>query len=104
MSVFKNISALVISACSIFTSVYATEMYWPEVEYDTSIPRHVDVFDYAAGEKITTHADMLKYFDALLKAAPDNIKKVSYAHSWEGRKLIYLVIGSAENIAKLDEF
>jgi hypothetical protein len=104
MSVFKNISALVISACSIFTSVYATEMYWPEVEYDTSIPRHVDVFDYAAGEKITTHADMLKYFDALLKAAPDNIKKVSYAHSWEGRELVYLVIGTAENIAKLDEF
>lgn len=79
-------------------------MYWPEVEYDASIPTHFDVLNYAAGERITKPADVLKYFDALVKAAPNNIKKFNYAQTWEGRKLIYLVIGSAENIAKLDQF
>ncbi len=82
----------------------ATEMYWPDATYDPAIPRHVDILGYAAGEKITRHADMMKYFEALQQSAPDHIKLVNYSQTWEGRKLIYAVIGSKENISKLDRF
>ncbi len=104
MSVVKNICLTLVATLSLFSQTMATEMYWPEVSYDASTPKHEDVLGHAAGERITNYADMMRYFDALVKADPQHIKKVTYAHSWEGRKLIYLVIGSAENIAKLDEF
>jgi len=83
---------------------HSTEMYWPEVNYDSSIPNHHDVLGYAAGKKITNHNDMLKYFDALVAIAPERIKKFSYGHTWEGRELIYLVIGSPKNLSQLKEF
>ncbi len=104
MSVVRYICLTLFTTLSIFSQALATEMYWPDVTYDASIPKHEEVLGHAAGERITNYANMMRYFDALVKAAPQHIKKVSYAHSWEGRKLIYLVIGSAENIAKLDEF
>jgi len=77
---------------------------WPNTQYEQAIPTHTQVLGYAVGERITSHADMLRFFDALEKAAPKRIKVFEYARSWEGRKLIYAVIGSPENIAKLDEF
>ncbi|MDP5132275.1 MAG: M14 family metallopeptidase [Paraglaciecola sp.] len=73
-------------------------------DYDQTIPTHTQVLGYKVGERITHHSDMLRFFEALQQAAPQRIKVFEYARSWEGRKLIYAVIGSAENIAKLDEF
>lgn len=77
---------------------------WPNTQYEKTIPTHTQILGYKVGERITNHADMLRFFDALEKAAPTRIKVFEYARSWEGRKLIYAVIGSPENIAKLDEF
>ncbi len=77
---------------------------WPGSVYQADIPTVKQVLDYHVGERISNHADMLRYFDALAKAAPDRIKVFEYARSWEGRKLIYAAIGSAKNIAELDDF
>ncbi len=80
------------------------DYYWPGANYDPSIPTVKDVLGYSLGEKITTHADMVTYFDALSKAAPNNIRTWKYGQSWEGRDLIYIALSSAENIANLDGF
>ncbi|MBO6505582.1 MAG: hypothetical protein JJ850_08295 [Kordiimonadaceae bacterium] len=80
------------------------DYYWPGANYDPSIPTVKDVLGYSLGEKITTHADMVTYFEALSKAAPNHVRSWKYGQSWEGRDLIYLALSSEANIAKLDEF
>lgn len=77
---------------------------WPGTKYNPAIPTHQQVLGYEVGEHITTHADMLRFFEALERAAPDRIKVFEYARSWEGRKLIYAAIGTPERLAHLDDF
>ncbi len=75
---------------------------WPNTVYDEQIPTFNEVLGYNVGEKITSHADMLRYFEALEAAAPERIKTFEYGLTWEGRKLIYAAIGNAKSIANLD--
>ncbi|NVK56979.1 MAG: peptidase M14 [Alteromonadaceae bacterium] len=77
---------------------------WPSAQYLTTIPTHKDVLGYNAGERITRHSDMVKYFEALQKAAPARIKLFRFGETWEGRELVYAVIGSEENLANLDAY
>lgn len=76
--------------------------FWPNAEYDPSIPSIEDVLGYSPGEKITWHRDAIKYFEALAEAVPDRVVIQEYARSWQNRELIYVAISTAENIAKLD--
>jgi len=78
--------------------------FWPNASYDPDIPTLTSVVGYASGDHITTHNDMVRYYQALAAAAPDRIKLFDYGETWEGRRLIYAAISSAENIAKLDSF
>lgn len=77
--------------------------FWPGADYDPAVPTIGDVTGHAPGERITWHADVIRYFDTLAEAHPDRVKVVRYAESWEGRELIYAVISSAENMARIDE-
>ncbi len=81
----------------------ATDAYWPGVTYDESIPTHQTVLGYAAGERITNHQQMVRYFHALGQTAPEQVKIFNYGQSWEGRELIYVVIGSKQHIAQLEQ-
>ncbi|MFT4670835.1 MAG: hypothetical protein ACI945_000167 [Pseudohongiellaceae bacterium] len=76
--------------------------FWPNASYDPSIPSIEDVLGYSPGERITWHLDALKYFEALAQAAPDRVILNEYARSWQDRELIYAVISSPENLAKID--
>ena len=76
---------------------------WPGAQYDPAIPTLKAVTGHEPGDEITTPEEIWRYLDTLAKAAPDRVKLVEYARSWEGRPLHYLVIGSRERIAKLDE-
>ncbi|HWP44216.1 MAG TPA: M14 metallopeptidase family protein, partial [Blastocatellia bacterium] len=77
--------------------------FWPGASYDSRIPTFEQVLGYAPGERITWHAGLMKYLEALAAAAPDQVKIFEYARSWEGRKLVYVAIGSQQNIRRLDE-
>ena len=77
---------------------------WLDVNYDQRIPTLADVVGYNVGERITSYYDMISYFEALEKAAPERIKIVEYARSWENRKLIYVAIAKPEYIRSLDDF
>ncbi|MEX0300322.1 MAG: M14 family zinc carboxypeptidase, partial [Kordiimonas sp.] len=78
--------------------------YWPGANYADSIPSIESVLGYKSGNHITTHADTVRYFEALAAAAPDRVKLFDYGTTWEGRRLFYAAISSPENISKLDEF
>jgi hypothetical protein len=77
---------------------------WPGSQYHDSIPTYSQVLGYQIGERISSYADMLRYFEALAAAAPKRIKIHEYARSWENRKLIYISIGSEINLSSLDVF
>ena len=61
------------------------------------------VLGYEPGDKVTNHAGLVKYMEALAAAVPNRIKVFEYGESWEGRKLIYAAVGSEANIRKLGE-
>ena len=99
------LSSLLISFVYLFSlSANSTEPMWPGSEYSPSIPTFKDVLGYDVGEKITNHGDMLRYFEALERAAPKQIKLFEYGRTWEGRKLIYAAIGNRDVIANLNGF
>ncbi len=78
-------------------------VFWPDADYDPAIPTVKDVLGYEPGERITWHSDAVRYFEALAKAAPERVSVAQYAESWESRELIYVVVSSAENMARIDD-
>ena len=75
----------------------------PNTTYDPAIPTLESVIGHRPGDAITTPDEIGRYLEALSKAAPDRTRLVKYATSWEGRPLHYLLVGSPERIARLDE-
>lgn len=90
--------------CSFSLKANNPPKMWLGSEYDSGIPTFNQILGYKVGERITNHSDMVHYFEALEKAAPDRIKLFEYGRTWEGRKLIYVAIGTADRISKLDNF
>ena len=85
--------------------VYAEKPFefWPGTTYDSKVPTVRQVLGYEPGDKVTNHAGLVKYMEALAAAAPSRMKVFEYGESWEGRKLIYAAVGSEANIRKLGE-
>ena len=77
--------------------------YWPNANYDPSVPTIESVLGHAPGERITRHADAVRYFEALASSDPDRVSVHRYAESWEGRDLIYVVIASPDNMQRIDD-
>lgn len=76
--------------------------FWPNADYDPMVPTIKSVLGYEIGERISTHGDIIKYFEALEAALPKRVKIKDYATTWEGRRLIYAIIGTEEQIANLN--
>lgn len=76
--------------------------FWPNADYDPAIPTIESVLDHAPGERITWHAEALRYFRALESAQPDRVAVVPYARSWQGRELVYVIVTSPENMQRID--
>jgi len=74
--------------------------FWPGARYDARIPTFRQVLGYDPGERLTSHAGVLRYLDALATASP-NLQVFEYGASWEGRKLVYAAVGSEANLKKL---
>ena len=70
--------------------------------YDSTIPHLSEVEGHEFGAEITAPVDAVEYLYALEAAAPDRIKVIEYARSWQDRPLVYAVIGTAERLADLD--
>ncbi|MBI1391746.1 MAG: peptidase [Alphaproteobacteria bacterium] len=70
--------------------------------FDPAIPTLEAVIGHRSGEKITRPADAIRYMQALAAAAPERIKLVEYARTWEGRPLVYAIIAAPERLARID--
>ncbi len=77
--------------------------FWPGAVYDPAIPTHRQVLGYDPGERISSHANLVKYLEALAAAAPSRMKLYEYAVSWEGRKLVYAAVTAEANLRRLEE-
>ncbi|HUR33287.1 MAG TPA: M14 family zinc carboxypeptidase [Vicinamibacterales bacterium] len=75
--------------------------YWPGARYDPAIPTVKAVLGYEPGERITSHTGLTTYLDALARVSP-RIRVVPYGESWEGKRLVYAVIASEENMRRLE--
>lgn len=73
-----------------------------DAQFDPAIPTLEQTVGHAPGERITSPDEADRYIRALAEAAPDRVRLVQYAVSWEGRPLHYLVITSRENMARID--
>ena len=76
---------------------------WPGARYDPAIPTFEQVLGHAPGERIVSHAELVEYVEALAAAAPDRVRVWDYGETWEGRRLVYLAVGSPRNVARLEE-
>jgi len=77
--------------------------YWPGVTYDVSIPTTMDVLGYDIGDRISSSTNIIKYFEALEAAAPERVKRFYIGKTWQGRRLIYVALGTAERIGALED-
>ncbi|WP_421729880.1 M14 family metallopeptidase [Brevundimonas sp.] len=70
---------------------------------DASVPTVAQVLGHESGAVITPSADVRRYFEALRTAAPDRVVIGEYARTHEGRPTFWAAVGSARNIARLDQ-
>jgi hypothetical protein len=77
--------------------------YWPGTQYDPAVPTAKQVLGFDLGERIVWSNQAVQYLEALAKASPQRIKVVDYGKSWEGRRLVYAIIGSEANMRRLPE-
>jgi len=102
-SVIISVLAIFATAFQVSAEDITPDQLIPGSTYDPTVPTHKSVLGYQLGNKISTHADTRRYFEALAAHAPDRIKLVDYGTSWQGRSLYVVILSSAENIANLSE-
>jgi hypothetical protein len=95
--------AALLALCATSLPCATAEVRWLDARYDPAIPSVADVLGYESGERITWSHDVRRYFEALQKAAPERVRIVDYAQSWEGRGLFYVAMSSPDNLARSDD-
>ncbi|MFB0610995.1 M14 family metallopeptidase [Aurantiacibacter poecillastricola] len=73
-----------------------------EGTFDPAIPTLEEVAGHATGEQITRPDMVIRYMEALAEAAPERMRIVQYATSWEGRPLVYAILSSPQNMARIE--
>jgi hypothetical protein len=72
----------------------------PGTSYDPAIPTMEGVVGHRVREEVTTPDELVRYLEALAEAAPDRARLVEYGRTWEGRRLVALLIGSPARIGR----
>jgi hypothetical protein len=75
----------------------------PELDADPGIPTLKAALGHDWAEEITSHADIERYLEALVRAAPDRARLETYGTTHEGRVLRCLIISSPGNTGRLEE-
>lgn len=93
---------LVVLAALAGAALPASAQSFIEGQFDPAIPTLTASAGHAPGTRITSPDQTYAYIKALAEAAPDRVRLVQYATSWEGRPLYYLVMSAPQNMARLD--
>ena len=97
---FRHLLGL--TAAALMFAAPASAQSFLEGTFDADIPTLEQVAGHPPGEQITRPDVVIDYMEELAQAAPDRMRLVQYATSWEGRPLVYAVISSRENMARID--
>ncbi len=100
---FKWFSKLaLVFAAGVLAWQPANAQSYLEGTFDPAIPTLEEIVGHAPGVRMTSTDETDAYLKAVVDAAPDRVKLVEYARSWQGRPLYYLVLTAPENMARLD--
>ncbi|HEY7566478.1 MAG TPA: M14 family zinc carboxypeptidase [Gemmatimonadaceae bacterium] len=74
----------------------------PGNTYDPKVPTPRSLLGYEFGEQFTSHQRMMRYIERIA-AASKRIKVDTVSHSFEGREMLVIAVGSEANIARVAE-
>jgi hypothetical protein len=74
----------------------------PQLTYDAAVPSPESFLGYLLGEELTLYGDIVQYFEKLAAASP-KITLHTYGKTYEGRRLLNVVITSEANQRNLEE-
>ena len=100
MNAIKILTGVLLCACLAFP---AFAQAFPEAVYNDAVPTLKDVTGHDHGEAITSSREINDYFRALAEAAPERMQVRAYGETWQGRELIYAVMSSPANMARLED-
>ena len=80
------------------TGTYTAPL-WPDGSYRSDVRSPSDFLGYEIGSVPSSHADIMRYFEYLDQFPTAELH--TYAESYEGRKLVYLVVASEKNASRL---
>jgi Zinc carboxypeptidase len=66
------------------------------------VPSPQKFLGYALGSHFTPHHKIVAYFQEVAKAAPDRMLLKEYGRTYEGRPLLLAIVGSPENLQRLE--
>ena len=72
-----------------------------DVRHDPAIPTADAVLGRSLGDAVSTSAEAERYLRALEAASP-RLQVVRYGTTWQGRPLVYAIVASEQNRARLD--
>jgi hypothetical protein len=100
----RSITSLAIwTFCTAGAFAQGLSPLWPDVRYTPEIPTQESVLGFGPAERLASPDEILRYVETLQQAAPSRVTIFDIGDTWEGRKLIYFAIGSAETMARLSE-
>ncbi len=80
---------------------YEISLYPENSQLDPSIPTPDEVLGFPVGERSASSAEIVEYAHQLAERS-DRVNIVEYARTYENRPLVYLVISSPENLARVE--
>lgn len=93
---------LLFFATSLSAQERAPVPFYPNANYDPAIPAPDAVLGYPLGSQATRHSEIVRYFEVLAEKSP-LVRVETFGETFEKRKMIYAVISSRENLARLSE-
>ncbi|QKK03457.1 MAG: peptidase [Pseudomonadota bacterium] len=81
---------------------YPHSLFPGAAEHDPDIPLPRSVLGFPVGKRVATSAQILEYARRVAEASV-RVELVEYGQTFEGRTLVYLVVSSPDNIARIDE-
>ena len=99
----------VLAFLSLFLALAGTPALTPalaqsmvEGTFRADIPTLEQVVGHRTGARITSPEQAHTYMRTLAEAAPERMWLIEYARTWEGRPLVYAVISSPANMARME--
>ena len=75
--------------------------FFPDGTYDSTIPPPEEVLGFPIGERPSRYEETVRYITTLAESSP-RVRLFESGKTYENRTLYYLMIGSEDNISRLD--